>query len=455
MKTAHGVKRPVKNLGANLKYVRFIFKLVITFFVRFRWILVLGVAIGLVLYLVLRSVMPAIEQEVIRTGYVGRHHTDDLPKEILLKISEGLTVIDDYGQAQPSLAESWSQSENGKVWTFILKKDKKWHDGTPVTSADIKYTFEDAVIERSDPYTIRFKLENPFAPFPVIVSKPVFKKGLLGTGEWKVDRVATNGTFIEQITLKRQGEDQIIRFYPTEQVLKTSFQLGKIDQMVGLTEKTPFDTWNVVTISSTPQNHQYVAIFFNNQHEPLKNKSVRQALSYAINKTAFAGERTISPIPANSWSYNPQVKPYDYDMTRAQQLLSDIPKAERDQMNIVLTTTGLLFSDAEKIAKDWLAVGIKTTVQTASEVPEDFQAFLAIYSTPEDPDQYQTWHSTQIETNITKFQNPRIDKLLEDGRLEMDFEKRRKIYLDFQRFLLEEAPAVFLYHPQTYTVERK
>jgi peptide/nickel transport system substrate-binding protein len=80
---------------------------------------------------------------------------------------------------------------------------------------------------------------------------------------------------------------------------------------------------------------------------------------------------------------------------------------------------------------------------------------LAILDTPDDPDQYSIWHSTQEATNITHYENPRIDKLLEDGRSEIDLASRRRIYLDFQRFLVEDSPAAFLYYPATYTVSRR
>ncbi|KKQ55358.1 MAG: ABC-type dipeptide transport system, periplasmic component, partial [Candidatus Woesebacteria bacterium GW2011_GWC1_38_13] len=63
--------------------------------------------------------------------------------------------------------------------------------------------------------------------------------------------------------------------------------------------------------------------------------------------------------------------------------------------------------------------------------------------------------STQSETNITKYKNLRIDKILEDGRVEQDKEKRKELYFDFQRFLIEDSPAIFLYHPVWYNIHRK
>ena len=83
----------------------------------------------------------------------------------------------------------------------------------------------------------------------------------------------------------------------------------------------------------------------------------------------------------------------------------------------------------------------------------EFDVLIASQEIPSDPDQYHLWHSTQA-TNIAGLASPRIDKLLEDGRKTMEEDKRIKIYHDFQKYLLEEAPAAFLFHPKLYTIER-
>jgi len=73
---------------------------------------------------------------------------------------------------------------------------------------------------------------------------------------------------------------------------------------------------------------------------------------------------------------------------------------------------------------------------------------------PPDPDQHALWHSTQ-PTNLTHYSDLKVDKLLEDGRQISDQARRREIYQDFQRFLVEDSPAIFLSHPVTYTITRK
>jgi ABC-type transport system substrate-binding protein len=137
-------------------------------------------------------------------------------------------------------------------------------------------------------------------------------------------------------------------------------------------------------------------------------------------------------------------------------MISDYKKASKiEKISINLSTAPILLDKAEAIADDWRAAGVEVNLNVISNIPSDYQAFLAIFDIPDDPDQYSIWHSTQTSTNITNYQNPRIDKLLEDGRSEIDSIARKKIYLDFQRFLVEDSPAAFLYYPTTYSVSRK
>ena len=80
---------------------------------------------------------------------------------------------------------------------------------------------------------------------------------------------------------------------------------------------------------------------------------------------------------------------------------------------------------------------------------------LTLWNPPIDPDQYYFWHSTQTNQNITNLKNVKIDKLLEDGRKVTNIEQRKQIYVDLQKVIADEVPAIFLYYPYSYTVSRK
>jgi len=369
--------------------------------------------------------------------------------------------MNEDGTVSPGLADSWEEQDDGKTWVFHLNTSKKWQDQTVVTSDTIQYSFDDVEIERPDGETIVFRLENEYAPFPAIVSKPTYKKGLLGTGEWRVRKIKQTGSYISQVVLQdAEGNEKIFRIYPSEDQAKIAFKLGEIDTLIDMLEPSPLSNWQTLKVDAEVNNGRYSGIFFNNEDTTVGGtdaKALRQALAYAIDKEQLGTPRAISPISPDSWAYNSIVKDYAYDPERAKELIDDTyPDDVKEKIELKLATIPALLGIAEKIAEYWEAVGIKTIVQVTPTLPNEYQAFLAIYDIPEDPDQYSTWHSSQIGiTNISRYSNPRIDTLLEDGRQELNREERKRIYLDFQRFLLEDAPAIFLYHPQSYTISRK
>lgn len=437
--------------------IRYLVRFFLAFISRFKAIILAGIFFGVLIFILLRVFGSSfLARTTERIGVVGRYHFDNLPENVLMLIGNGLTKVNPDGSVSPDLASSWETPDGGQTWIFKIKESVLWQDGKRVRSEGINYEFSDAQIERPDVSTLVFKLESPFAPFPYVVSKPVFKKGLLGTGEWRVTKASMVSGFVQKLTLtNKKGDRKIIKFYPTEERAKLGFKLGEIDILEGLLNPNPFNTWRVITVSAEVNTQRIAVIFFNSQDKLLGEKSFRQALAYAIKKDRFNGPRAISPISPDSWAYNPQVKPYDYDQARAIELINDLPKELKENLSVSLVTTPALLSIGESIIKDWQAVGINASIKVSSGVPSDYQAFLAIFDSPKDPDQYAIWHSTQTSSNISHYQNPRIDKLLEDGRVELDTEERKKIYLDFQRFLVEESPAVFLYHPVTYTIKRK
>lgn len=440
-----------------MKSLRYPTRLLGAFIVRFRGIIILGIFFGVALFLVFSLVLPnIIGRTIARVGYTGQYQTDKLPLFIQKQISQGLTQVNSSGEAIPALAGSWKDQDNGKVWTFSINDNLLWSDDTPIDSYSINYQFSDVTIERPDNKTIKFTLPNEFAPFPVVVSRPTFKKGLLGIGDWEVNDLELTRNFVQELVLVNKAKQKkIIKFFPTEEKTKEAFKLGLVDKIDEIIDPTPFDEWDTVELTGTVNKGRYAAVFFNTNDPFLIDKTVRQAMTYAINKNSLGEERAISPISPLSWAYNPQVKLYKYDEERSRDIIDELPDEQKDDLSIKLATYPALLEKAEEIARYWEAIGIKTVVQVSSVAPQEYQAFLAIVDIPIDPDQYSLWHSQQEVSNISKLEDDRIDKLLEDGRSELEREARKKIYFDFQRFLVEEVPAAFLYHPTYYTIERK
>lgn len=441
------------------KKFRYCFRLSSVFAQKQKKLIFLGLLAGiLVFYLAPKISTLLTGKNVEKIGLVGRFAPNDLPLQIQNLISQGLTQIEPDGSIKPALAESWQSEKDGKLYTFILKDNLFWSDGEPVLAKDINYNFSDVKVTPIDERSLQMELREAFSPFPAIVSRPVFKKGLIGTGEYRVKSLDKKGEITEKIILTPHQKDKstlIYRFYPTEEAIRIAFKLGEINKVEGIAQLGDLETWPKIKITPQPKTSFYVGIFFNTQDTHLSERSLRQSLTYAIKKDYE--HRALSPINPNSWAYNPGVKPYHYDLANAQKLFASSQDGidEADQFRkIELSTVPSLLDQAEIIAKDWQQLGIETEVKVINLIPDDFQAILITQEIPLDPDQYVLWHSTQVN-NLSRHKNPKIDKLLEDGRKAFDQEERKDIYFDFQRFLVEETPAAFLYHPTLYTVERE
>lgn len=434
--------------------MKFYLRLISTFVKRFKIIILLSVFLGIAFFAFLSYLLPGINiKETKRFGYTGRYTLDNLPLEISSLIGQGLVNVDQSSDSKPSLAKNWSIEDSGKKWTFELKEDIYWHDNKPLNINDINYNFSDVSITK-DKNKIVFNLNEPYVPFIVLLEKPIFKKGLLGTGDWKVNNLTIKREYLQKLVLTHNNDKRIIKFYPTEEQTKFAFKLGEIDIIKNISTSTPFSNWGSVDIEEVIKTDRVVVIFFNTQDPVLSDKNLRLALNYAIDKSVYK-TRAISPINPESFYFNPQVKSYNFDQEKAKQLLDEVKSGISDDFTIKLISTPNLIDVADNISKMWQDIGIQTDVLTSSVIPSDYQAFITIFDIPKDPDQYSLWHSTQTQTNITKYKNVRIDKLLEDGRIELNKEERKKIYLDFQRYLIEDTPAIFLFHPVWYNISRK
>jgi len=444
------------------KRIRYFLRFLTALFQRRKKTILIGSTLGIIFFFLFLPTLTkfVLERQGVKSiGLVGRYTLENIPYEVKKQMSLGLTHPGKDGAPLPGLAKSWETSEEGKVYTFYLKDNLFWHDKTEIKANQINYNFQDVEVSFLDDKTIRFTLKEPFSPFPVVVSRPVFKKGLTGAGIYQVKKITKSGQFIETISLKsldKKKPDLKYRFYPTEAAAKIGLKLGEVKTLENIADPSGLENFKNTMVVPQIRDDYYIAIFFNTNSPNLESKDFRQALAYAIPKDADR-RRVLGPLSPLSWAYNPDLKSYQYDLNKAKELFERAFKdREGDkQVSLELMTVSSLLTEAEKVKESWEKLGIKITIRVLSSPGEEFQALLAIQEIPLDPDQYPLWHSSQEVSNITNFKNPRIDKLLEDGRKTSEQTERKKIYFDFQRFLVEDAPAVFLYHPTLYEISRK
>lgn len=445
---------------------RLIIWLIKEYFKKWKKAIFLFFVLGILTFFLLRLLIsyfnPKIQfgsKEII--GIVGAYTIDSLPDSILHEIARGLTIVDKDGLPKADLARSWTIKDNGKTYIFKLKDGLFFNDGTPLTSNFTSYNFFDTLIERPDNKTIIFKLKDQYSPFLVTVSRPILKDNFIGVGNYKIKNIKLNGNFVASLvlsSLRNVFDEKTYHFYPSIEALKTAFVLGEVSRIEGLPndlyKNKSFLEFSNVAIEKKINYKKLVTLFYNTQDKILSEEKIRNALSYALPTDFKEGERNYSPFSPLSWVYsNEYVKLQDFE--HADLLLKSSSTASSGAtLKLNIKTLPIYKEPALLIAKTWKNIGIEIKIEAVDSVPSQFQIFLGDFYLPKDPDQYMLWHQNQ-ESNITHFKNLRIDKLLEDGRKTVDIEARKQIYNDFQKYLLNDSPASFLYFPYEYEIKKK
>lgn len=440
----------------------------------------------------------------------------------------GLTRLDEQGNVVPDLADSLSISSDGLTYDFRLRSGLYWHDGAPVTAADVLYTVgamqaedfpgssslstlwravETSAPEGPDGLAVRFVLKQPLASFldyttigllPVHLWEKVSVAEMtssqlntrpIGTGPFQVAQITTTRADLS-VNARYYGPAPhltgvSLRFYPDHQSLLPAYERGEIDAISWIwpEEISQVARYPDLQLFSAPMSG-YTLVYLNlkNQNLPFfKEVAVRQALLYALDRqtlidTVLEGQGLVahSPFLPGNWAYDPQVKQYDLDVARANQLLDDAGWIDsdgdgiRDREGVQLAFV-LLGNDQKMIAAlatAWSTIGVKAAPQTvtlpglASDflLPRTFDAALVHWDLSGDPDPYPLWHSTQSTTgqNYAGWESRAADEVIEQARAITDRELRRGYYAQFQRTFTEDVPALLLYYPiYTYGVRNK
>lgn len=419
--------------------------------------LLIGLSLGMVAFVYHKQIIDTINLPILRTkiiGIEGLHTESNLPEEITNQISYGLTQNSENDKPVNSPIAKLHDIENqNKDYIFDIEPDIYWHNNKKFTAYDINYQIPGIKIIPESNTRVRITTDNPFSPLLSVLSNPLFKKGLVGLGPYQVTKISLREGYVKSISLKprsRQLNKITYNFYPNEKDLINAYKLGLVDEIQSSVLPEELSNWSKTKITQNIEtNKRYSAIFFNT--EKLNNKQLRQALAYATPRTQDKNERCLGPISPTSWAYNPSVKEYAFDAAHAKELFE---KNKIETINLSVYNRKLL-PLATEIKNSWKQVlGIETTITIEDQIGTDYDAILTFAAIPHDPDQYTFWHSTQIKTNLTKLNNSRIDKLLEEGRQSIDSQERKQIYQDFQRYLLEESPAIFLSYPTNYQISR-
>jgi len=353
-----------------------------------------------------------------------------------------------------------------------------------------------------DDYTVRVIYEEPFSPGLASWGMPImpehilknenflkcsFSRNPIGTGPYKFKKwksaeridLASNHEYFEH---RPYIDRYIYRIIPDPTTMFLELQTLNVDSM-GLTPLQYTKLTDTEKFKKTYQKFKYPSFGYTYMAYNLKNKlfsdiRVRQALNYAVDKNEIIdgvllglGRVCTGPFIPESWAYNESVIPVPFNVDKAKSLLREAGWRDSDKDGwldkngkmfefTILTNQGndLRMKTAEIIQARLSNIGVKVHIRVLEWSvfinefvdKKKFEAIILGWSLSRDPDCYDIWHSSKTrpgEFNFIDYSNPKVDKLLEEGRLTFDKGKRREIYHKIHAILYEDEPYMFLYVP--------
>jgi peptide/nickel transport system substrate-binding protein len=287
-------------------------------------------------------------------------------------VFEGLTRVDDTLTPVPQLAESWSVSDDGLTWTFELHPDVLWHDGTPFTAEDVKFTFDHYLdpeisyryasnfsaveeVRVVDDTTVQFVTSSQFAPLPAMLSyyagilpKHLLEGDFLGNERFNLEQPVGTGPF--RVTEVRRGssitfeanEDYyrgrpyldriIVRIVGDPDTRVAQMLAGELDLMdysPGRHQEVLSQQPNLSLVSYPTTNFNHAKV--NHRDPKYQDPRVIKALMHSIDRQAIIDSvmlgNAVLPtqvIPSSiAWAYDDDLDPYAYDVDLAAQLMRD------------------------------------------------------------------------------------------------------------------------------------
>jgi len=309
-----------------------------------------------------------------------------------------------------------------------------------------------------------------------------FSKEPVGSGKYGFVKMDSNSVYLIDNPYDRYQpsiKNLAFKIYPDQKSLEMAFRVGKFDGMGSWdrdASKFVEEYKSFVKYQKIIPDREKV-IFFNTRKESLKDRNVRIALNQLFNKNEIieeynsGGEILNGPLPSSSWAYNKDIDFHEYDSDKAKSALKGLGYEinsssgffENSQGEILTFTLSYLSNSSNErlvklIEKHLKEEGVFMKLEKldyekiTQEViaTRNFELLLYEIETSVDPDQYNLWHSLKAnypDLNLSGYNYERVDILLEEGRQSLDKNVRKQKYAQFQKYLIADAPAIFLYNP--------
>lgn len=416
-------------------------------------------------------------------------------KAVMNNVFEGLIRFDENGTFLPQLATDYTVSDDGLQYTFNIRTDVTFHNGTPMTIEDVLYSYKRlsglngemplsskfqsvTSIEALDEDTLTFTLSSHDASFLSTLIEPVVpasytnqSKKPIGTGPFSFMHYTPGESIVLKrnetyYDINRKASIDEIQFHimTDESSIVMALKSGDLDIAQVLSMSVPALEKNF-TITSFPQN--MVQIFaLNHDVEPFNNIKVRQAINYAIDKDliingvvgGYGSKLYTNASPVMSFWFNDlsQNEPYPYNPEKAKELLAEVGLSSGFTTTIKVPSNYQTHIDTAQVLADMLKqVGITLNIELVEwgvwldTVYSGGNYETAIIGLAGKLDPHETFvrYQSEYAKNFYHLKNDKYDALIADGIRETDLDKRAAIYKQAQQFLTDEAVAIYIMDP--------
>ena len=421
--------------------------------------------------------------------------------QVTSSIYETLVTVDENGNIEPCLAESWTIADDGLSITFILREGAAFSDGdacdaeavaasfsrliSPSSARSQDYSFISS-IEAVDEKTVRFTFSSldvtalaRFAyPWSAVVDTEhaaSLRTSPVGSGPYMLSSWIPQQSLILERNPYYDGECgvDVVEFVVMSDMTSavTAMRNGQLDiiqitgDLVGL-----FEGDDRFTIHALPTNGlQLMAM--NNESEGLDDIRVRRAISYAVDKDALIeavwwgyGEPIGSHFPVVLSEYTDMNGKYPYDLERARELLAEAGYGEGElHLRMFLPKNYQEYVNAGQVIADMLRnIGIDVDIQIV-----EWAAWLSDIYNGRNYDLTVVGHTGRLDAysllsryrhdaaeNYFNYDNAEFDSLLDAYSEETDEKKRTEIAYRMEEILAEEVPALYIQDPiQIYVTD--
>ena len=419
---------------------------------------------------------------------------------ILAYVYNGLVKVDPQGKVLPDLAESYKQTDD-TTWEFTLRKGITFHDGSALTSDDVKYTLDTIAnkdkkfrlrtdfafmkVEVIDPLHFRIKTDTPYAGFPLrlsyvkIVPKAYvekvgdakFAKKPIGTGpytfvDWKKGDRLTMKAYEKYFGGAPKIKEVVFRIIPEAASRIAALESGEVDIAATIPTsevKRLKDKKNVKVVGGPTTRVVFIGMNMR-INDALKNEKVRQAINYAVDKQAIIkgvldGYATqVATISTPQYEgFDQSVQPYEYNPEKAKQLLAEAGYGTGLSFDFSATNATMNGVDVvQAIAAQLEKVGIKCNViqeepnQQRDKLTSGKVAPLYINGVGGPYSNLDLVAKLGFSTGerYSSFSDKAFDDLRMKAITTMDDKTRIKLDSDLQKMAKEKAPAIFLWQQQ-------